>query len=192
MLLDPSCLQTSKLILLFGNIHIDSTFNVITEIQKHLLHMSWTQYNKKSILLDRKEGAGILYLLDSSPILPPLYSCHLGALNCPLIQCHALSIYPLQQLSRIILSIAPIPIIMYQHQFQGYFIFKSWSFFVAQKQGEGKSFCIYLATVCRSFIGKWKIYPRKIHFLAISIFYACLAALCLLVCTPGTLLGISD
>ena len=83
--------------------------------------MSSTQYNKKSILLDRKEGAGILYLLDSSPILPPLYSPHLGALNCPLIQCHALSIYPLQQLSEIILSIASILMIFYQHQFQEYF-----------------------------------------------------------------------
>ena len=138
----------------------------------------------------REKGSCISWI--APPYCPLYIVCHLGALNCPLIQCHALSIYPLQQLSGIILSIAPIPTILYQHQFQGYFIFKSWSFFVAQKQGGGKSFCIYLATVCRSFIGKWKIYPRKIHFLAISIFYACLAALCLLVCTPGTLLGISD
>ena len=42
----------------------------------------------------KKEGGGIPYLLDSSPIQPPLYGRHLGALNCPLIQCHALSIYP--------------------------------------------------------------------------------------------------
>ena len=160
--------------------------------------MSWTQYNKKSVLLDRKEGAGILYLLDSSPILPPLYSPHLGALNCPLIQCHALSIYPLQQLSEIILSIASILMIFYQHQFQEYFFLYlgpfSWhksSLKIFQSKGR-EIFFAYLATVCRSFIGKWKIYPRKIHFLAISIFYACLAALCLLVCTPGTLLGISD
>ena len=119
--------------------------------RKHFLHVR-VQQNKSIFLLDRKEGEGILYLLDSSPILPPLYSCHLGALNCPLIQCHALSIYPLQQLSEIILSIASILMIFYQHQFQEYFFLYlgpfSWhksSLKIFQSKGR-EIFFAYLAT----------------------------------------------